>query len=356
MNTRSGRRAARLSMQKHIRTLSFLTMGFWSQQALAIRSAELFTAESYGYGRVEARVRFAPGDGVVSSLFLWKDKSEQVGTFWNELDFEKLGADCHLETNPIYGNPASNHSQRHALALDLCGSFHTYAYEWTPEAIVWRVDGTEVRRETGAVPQAFAKNAGGGMQIHFNLWPGDATFGGNFVPSILPVHEYVDWVQFSAFEAGEFRPSWREDFEGASLPAGWQVGNWPSPKNRSTHAPENVNFVSGYAVLSLTADDALGPTGAQPEAAGGTSNTGGTSAGGSGGPTTAGGPAAGSPPHVAGTGDPGGRASESGCSLGPRDGERSMAAAFAALALAFLHHRWAARRGRAGRSASDPTR
>ncbi len=118
-------------------------------------------------------MRFAAGDGIISSFFSWKEGSEVSGTFWNELDFEKLGADCHLETNPLYGNPAVVHSEEHTLSGDLCGDFHVYAYEWTPEAIVWTVDGVEIRRETGATATAFADNASAGMQVHFNVWPGD---------------------------------------------------------------------------------------------------------------------------------------------------------------------------------------
>lgn len=277
-------------MRNSLKTLGFLAVSLCPQLAFAVSSAELYTGESYGYGRVEARVQYAPGDGVVSSFFSWKDKSEQTGVFWNELDFEKLGADCYMQTNPIYGLPAGNHEQKHTLTLDMCGAFHTYAYEWTPEAIVWSIDGMEIRRETGAIPQAFAENAmSAGMQIHFNLWPGDATFGGNFDPAILPVHEYVDWVQFSKYEGGVFTLAWREDFDAATLPAGWLTGSWASPKNKSTHAPENVNFINGYAVLSMTADDKLGPAGAMPGAGGGGGNAGGAPAGGAAGTSGTGG-------------------------------------------------------------------
>jgi endo-1,3-1,4-beta-glycanase ExoK len=313
-------------MRTYVKLLGFLAMLLAAPRALATKSAELLTAESYGYGRVEARVRFAPGDGVVSSVFLWKDGSERAGTFWNELDFEKLGANCRLETNPIYGNPSSNHSQRHALEHDLCGAFHTYAYEWTPEAIVWLVDGVEIRRETGATAQAFAENASAGMQIHFNLWPGDMSFGGNFSPASLPVHEYVDWVQFSAYREGAFELAWREDFDADTVPEGWLTGDWPSPKNKSTHAPENVNFIDGYAVLSLTSDDALGPAGAMPEGSGGTSSPPGTSAGGTSG-TDATGSALGARPNA------------EGCSIGRGSNPSTVLAPLAALALAFWSHR-----------------
>jgi endo-1,3-1,4-beta-glycanase ExoK len=326
-----------------LKTLCFLPVFLSAPAALAVSSAELLTAQSYGYGRVEARVRFAPGDGVVSSAFLWKEGSEVAGTFWNELDFEKVGADCRLETNPIYGKPPANHTQKHALGLDLCGAFHTYAYEWTPEAIVWLVDGVEIRRETGAMAQAYAENASQGMQIHFNLWPGDASFGGNFSPDILPVHEYVDWVQFSTYEGGSFQLSWREDFDAATLPDGWVTGNWPSPKNKSTHAPENVNFIDGYAVLSLTADDALGPAGAMPEGGGMTGAGGGT--GGAGAPgaggmvATAGSSATTSGSSAGGTQSSRPNVDASSCSFAPAQDRSSALLALAALALTLMRGR-----------------
>jgi endo-1,3-1,4-beta-glycanase ExoK len=255
--------------------ICFLATTLVPQVASATRSAELYTAASYGYGRVAARIRFAAGDGVVSSFFLWKDGSEITGTFWNELDFEKLGADCHVETNALYGSPVAGNVERHTLDPDPCNEFHTYAYEWTPDAIVWYVDDVELRRATGAAAAAFADNADGGMQIRFNVWPGDASFGGNFSPGILPVHQYIDWVEFSSYADGEFTPEWREDFDGERVPTGWLRGSWSSPKNLSTHDPLNVNIVDGHAVVSLTADDAVGPDGAHPE--GGASGVGGTS-------------------------------------------------------------------------------
>jgi endo-1,3-1,4-beta-glycanase ExoK len=294
-------------MHRSLATCCFLAATSLPHLAHAVSSAELYTAAAYSYGRVETRVRFAAGDGVVSSFFAWKDGSEQSGVFWNELDFEKLGAECRLETNPLYGKPAAVHSQRHELNLDLCGQFHTYAYEWTPEAIVFLVDGTEIRRETGATAQAFADNAAQpGMQIHLNVWPGNASFGGNFSPSILPVHEYVDWVQFSKYENGEFKLAWREDFNGSALPEGWLTGTWDSPKALSTHSPENVNLLDGYAVLSLTADDAKGPAGAAPEATSSGGSGSGSGAGGAAGATGAGGGT------VAGTSSTGGSPSAGG--------------------------------------------
>jgi hypothetical protein len=319
--------------------------------ARAVSSAELYQSEAHTYGRFEARIRFAAGDGVISSFFLWKPGSELAGTFWNELDFEKLGADCRMQTNPLYGLPVADHGQIASVSGDLCADYHTYAFEWTPGYIAWLIDGVEVRREAGEAAAAFELNAASGMQIHFNLWPGDATFGGNFDPATLPLQQYISWVQYSSFASGVFVLEWREDFAAGVLPAGWATGNWASPKNYSTHTPANVSFVDGITVLSLTPDGATGFAGTPPPddalepgpapAAGGSSSSGtgapdgvggsgrAATAGGAGGAAgtsngaTAGGAGAAEAAGEAGEAPapalaaPGAR-SDSGCSLGTR--------------------------------------
>jgi MYXO-CTERM domain-containing protein len=244
--------------------LSVTAVNLFAASAQAESSAEILTREGYQYGRFEARIQFAQGDGVVSSFFLWKDRSEQSGVFWNELDFEKVGAECELATNAFYGDPERVHPIDYESEQDFCGQFHTYTYEWTPDYIAWFVDGVEIRRETGETAAAYANNTAEGMQIRFNVWPGDASFGGNFDPAILPVHQYINWVQYSSYVNGTFQFEWREDFSGDALPSGWQTASWGSPKNLSTHTSLNVSVLNGHAVLSLTADDARGAAGAMP--------------------------------------------------------------------------------------------
>jgi MYXO-CTERM domain-containing protein len=307
--------------------------------ANATKSAELYTSTAYPYGRFEARMRFAGGDGIVSAFFLWKDKSEQAGMFWNELDYEKIGASCELQTNALFGNPSAGHTQKPAVSADLCGSFHVYAYEWTADHIAWSLDGAEIRRETGDIAAAYAQNASAGMQIHFNLWPGDATFGGNFDPGILPVYQYVDWVQFSSYADGAFTLAWREDFGAATAPTGWLAGNWTSSKNLSTHDPLNVNFVNGCAVLSMTADTATGAAGAMTDGctsgAAGASGNGGTAGmpGGSAGSAASGAPGTGGTGTSAGSGgtSPAGGTSASGAA-GGSGGTSGMTSATAGMA------------------------
>jgi len=236
--------------------------------AHAVSSAELYPSASYRYGRFEARIQFPPADGVVGSFFLWKNGSEAPGTYWNELDFEKVRGDCALQLNSIYGQPQIGHETMAAGVAGLCAGYHSYVYEWTPDHIAWLVDGVEVRRDTGAAAQAYAANAVDGMQLRLNIWPGTAAFGGTFSPASLPQHEFVSWVAYSTYvpddAGGSFALSWRESFEGGR-PRRWSMGTWASPLQQSMHVAANVTFIDGVAVLSLTADDATGFTGTPPQ-------------------------------------------------------------------------------------------
>lgn len=177
-----------------------------SASALAVQSAELYRTQPALYGRFEARVQFAPGEGVVSSFFLWKDGSSST-TSWNEIDYEKIKAACQLQTN-IYSGTGTQSPQLPSLSVDLCGGYHTYAFEWTPDYIAWFIDGTQLRRETGSVVAEYTHNAAQGMAIHFNVWVGNASFGGVLDPSILPANEYIDWVQYSSYANGSFQLAW----------------------------------------------------------------------------------------------------------------------------------------------------
>ncbi|HEX7508896.1 MAG TPA: family 16 glycosylhydrolase [Polyangia bacterium] len=249
--------------------------------AMGMASAELYRTQAYFYGRFDARIQFAPGDGVVSAFFLWKEGSDAANAYWNELDYEKIAADCHMQTNSIYGKPKSYHKQTPALS-SICTAYHDYRFEWTPTYIAWVVDGKEIRRDTGADATAYAQNASGGMTFHFNIWPGNADFGGNINNTTLPVHQYISWVEYSSYDNGNFNVQWREEFQSSGVPSGWAVGNWASPYNLSTHNTQNVGFVNGIAVLSLTADNATGNPGTPPvdTSAGGASGSGGSGASG----------------------------------------------------------------------------
>jgi MYXO-CTERM domain-containing protein len=279
--------------------------------ASATQSAELYRTQAYFYGRFEARVRYAPGEGVVSSFFMWKDGSSST-TSWHELDFEKVNATCRLQTN-IWTGTGTQSELFIMPAFDICADYHTYAFEWTPDYIAWFIDGAQVRRVTGASVTEYTQRASQGMTIHFNVWPGNSSFGGTLNPSTLPVRQYISWVQYSSYANGAFQMQWREDFNGSTVPSGWATGTWASPFNLSTHNPANVSFVNGIAVLSLTADNATGFTGTPPaDSMGGGAGTSGTGGAGGRGGSGAGGTGTGGTTGGAGRGGTTGNAGTSG--------------------------------------------
>ncbi len=111
--------------------------------------AEVRSRDTLTYGRVRARVRFASGSAVVSSLVTiytpWPADN------WNELDIETLGQDPnHVQFNamvytgdlPASTTPVSP-TQDPLLVdvgFDVSADFHEYLIEWTPDGARFFID------------------------------------------------------------------------------------------------------------------------------------------------------------------------------------------------------------------------
>jgi endo-1,3-1,4-beta-glycanase ExoK len=117
----------------------------------AYLGAEVRSVDTLTYGRVSARVRFAKGPAVVSSLVTiytpWPADD------WNELDIECLGASpsrVQLNTMVYTGAPPTppvttsvkptQEPYKPQLAFDPTEDFHVYSMEWTPAAVTFTVD------------------------------------------------------------------------------------------------------------------------------------------------------------------------------------------------------------------------
>ncbi|KAJ2724881.1 putative glycosidase CRH2 [Coemansia sp. Benny D115] len=94
------------------------------------------------YGRVTARIKTAAvATGTVTAFII---RNDQIG---DEIDFEWVGKDPkEVETNFFYHDILDyTNSKYFKLDYDSSDSYHDYTIDWSPEAIVWLVDGVALR-------------------------------------------------------------------------------------------------------------------------------------------------------------------------------------------------------------------
>jgi endo-1,3-1,4-beta-glycanase ExoK len=120
--------------------------------AKSFLGAEVRSRQTLTYGRVKARVKFARGSAVISSLVTiytpWPADD------WNELDIECLGkAPENIQYNSqVYTGPPTTPPVttpvsptpdlfQDALPFDPSADFHEYAIEWNPKGATFLVDG-----------------------------------------------------------------------------------------------------------------------------------------------------------------------------------------------------------------------
>jgi beta-glucanase (GH16 family) len=119
--------------------------------AKSFLGAEVRSRDTLTYGRVRARVRFASGSAVISSLVTiytpWPADN------WNELDIEALGStpnslqfNAQVYTGPPTTPPVAvsvsptQDPFTQPLSFDASADFHTYTMEWTPSGAFFSVD------------------------------------------------------------------------------------------------------------------------------------------------------------------------------------------------------------------------
>jgi beta-glucanase (GH16 family) len=183
-------------------------------------SGEYRTAANYGYGRIEARFKAAKAAGTVAaSLFTYTGPS--AGDPWDEIDIEILGKDTTKMQTNYFTDGVGGHESIIDLGFDASTAFHTYAFEWTPSAIRWYVDGNLVLTENGSrgpLPTHPGK-------IMVNMWPGTGVQGwlGRFSYS-GPLYAQYDYIQYTADAGGGPAPTpTAPPVPGGISPTAWYV-------------------------------------------------------------------------------------------------------------------------------------
>ena len=267
------------------RTLSVLAIAAVATMAKDYSGAELYTNDTWMYGKFEARMQMAAGSGTVSSMFLYHNDSYLGGNEpWVEVDIEILGKNPNsFQSNIITGygpddktgapNRKITSEKHHPIEPASNQSFHTYGMEWTPNYVAWTLDGKVVRKtvkgqESGCKAEADQQQQSYCNQVEdlgkkrqdlrFNLWSHeDAGWVGTWNDDILPVYQFINWVKTYKYTPGEgpngsdFTLDWKDDFETFNQ-SRWSVGDWTFDGNRVDISPNNVYAKNGMVIIALT--------------------------------------------------------------------------------------------------------
>ncbi|KAL1892503.1 hypothetical protein Sste5346_007013 [Sporothrix stenoceras] len=122
------------------------------------------------FGTVEAVIQVAPGTGVVTSFVLQSDDLD-------EIDWEWLGGDtAQVQTNYFSKGDTSTYDRGgFSPVSNPQTEFHTYTLDWSPDAVVWSIDGTVVRTLTSAEAKNGATFPQTPMQIKLGTWDAGAS-------------------------------------------------------------------------------------------------------------------------------------------------------------------------------------
>jgi beta-glucanase (GH16 family) len=156
-------------------------------------SAELRSKARVGYGRVEARLKPAAREGVVTSFITYSGPEEE--TAHDEIDFEFLGKDPTKVQLNYFAGGVGGHEQLVDLGFDASAGFHDYAFDWGPDGITWYADGRAIHAVTaadGPLPSVAGK-------IMANLWPatGADEWAGTFTAPATPVTAAYERIAFT---------------------------------------------------------------------------------------------------------------------------------------------------------------
>lgn len=164
--------------------------------------AEVRSVDTLTYGRVRARVRFARGSAVVSSLVTiytpWPADD------WNELDIEILGkapvstqfnAMVYLGppvTPPVTQSVSPTQFPHHAsLGFDPSADYHVYEIDWTPEQARFLVDGVVAHTWTEHIDRMKLP-----QNVLLTIWASSSVaWAGPVTEETAQAKAYYDWVE-----------------------------------------------------------------------------------------------------------------------------------------------------------------
>lgn len=226
-----------------------------------LNGGELYSQGTVKYGRWELRMQCAATPGSVSSFFTFYNNSYLGGHEpWREIDIEVLGKTGYgFQSNLITGTAQKKVTSEkfHTSVYDLSNTFHTYVLDWTPDSIVYRMDGATLRTFSGDDPQV-KELTDKPQSYRMNLWASTvADWAGRLDTAKLPIVQTVNWIAYSDYTPGkgphgsDFTPAWIDDFNTFDTKR-WSCGTWTFETNMAQFTPANVKTAEGYLMIILS--------------------------------------------------------------------------------------------------------
>jgi hypothetical protein len=244
-----------------------LFAGLCFAQTYDLRGVEIYSKSEVHFGRWEIRMKAAATPGTVSSFFTYYPNSYLDSPYpWREIDIEVLGKNGKVfQSNLITGTAGAKVTSEklHTFASDLSQTFHTYTLEWTPDSVVWRLDGANVRSISNSSQQVVDLRDSS-HTYRMNLWASNSpAWAGALDTSKLPVLQVIRWMRYSAYTPGagpggsSFTPSWTDSFKTINT-ARWAFGDWTFDGNYATFSSANAKVQDGHLVMMLSTAGKMG--------------------------------------------------------------------------------------------------
>ncbi len=163
-------------------------------------AAEVRTQVSFLYGRFRARVRFAPGAGVVSAFWGFYDRYDASNgpQLDNQIVIES-GIGKQADAPELrYSVKVPTHgpgSSERPTDFDPAAGFHIIGYDWTPAEVRFFVDGVSQLVVSGSAAAQLTQY----QRLVMSAYPSASRRLGPFDPAILPVTAELDWIEISDY-------------------------------------------------------------------------------------------------------------------------------------------------------------
>ena len=163
-------------------------------------AAEVRTRVSFLYGRFRARVRFAPGIGVVSAFWGFYDRyaASSGPQLDNQIVIESGIGKASEEPELRYtvqvptGGPKPS---EHPTDFDPAAGFHIVGYDWTPTEVRFFLDGESQLVVSGDAAAQLTQY----QRLVMSAYPSKPDWLGTFDPAELPITAELDWIEISDY-------------------------------------------------------------------------------------------------------------------------------------------------------------